>query len=169
MTTGDIPLAGDEARATVFVAVRPNDAFRIFTEEIDHWWRQGVRFRNAGPKRGLIRIEPGVNGRVFESFEGPDQQPVVIEIGRVTLWEPPEHLSIEWRNANFSPTEKTEVDVTFRALRDGCEVRVIHRGWAAIRPDHPVRHGGDARQTLRLIGSWWGQLLSSFREFSSRA
>ena len=163
----DTPLAGNEARATVYVAVAPHDAFRIFTEEIDLWWRHGVRFRNAGAKRGLIRIEPGVNGRVFESFEGINREPVVIEIGRVTLWQPPERLLIEWRNANFASTEKTEVDVTFRASAKGCEVRVAHRGWAAIRPDHPVRHGGDAQQTLRTIGTWWGELLSSLREFAA--
>jgi hypothetical protein len=167
MTASDAPRAGDEARATVYVAVAPHDAFRIFTEEIDLWWRHGVRFRNAGPKRGLIRIEPGVNGRIFESFEGVNREPVVIEIGRVTLWQPPERLSIEWRNANFTPAEKTEVDISFRSSGIGCEVRVAHRGWAEIRPDHPVRHGGDARQTLRMIGTWWGELLSSFREFTS--
>lgn len=35
------PRAGDQARATVLVAVSPEVAYRVFTEEIDQWSRRG--------------------------------------------------------------------------------------------------------------------------------
>lgn len=34
--------AGDQARVTVLVAVDPETAFEVFTEEIDQWWRRGL-------------------------------------------------------------------------------------------------------------------------------
>jgi hypothetical protein len=38
-------IRGDQARASVGVAVPPEEAFDIFTREIDLWWRRGPRFR----------------------------------------------------------------------------------------------------------------------------
>jgi hypothetical protein len=79
---------GDRASVTISVAVAPELAFALFTEEIDRWWRRGPRFRNAPGERGFIRIEPGVGGRVFESF-GDGQGERVVEIGRTLAWDPP--------------------------------------------------------------------------------
>ena len=69
---------GDQARVTVGVAVPPEEAFRVFTQEVDLWWRRGRRFRNAPREQGIVCIEPGVGGRLFESFSGP-------VVGRATL------------------------------------------------------------------------------------
>ena len=76
------PLAGDKATVTVTVPVDIAEAFRVFTEEIDLWWRRGRRFRNAPGDSGLIRLEPGAGGRVFESF-GSGAGATVIEVGRI--------------------------------------------------------------------------------------
>jgi hypothetical protein len=65
-------LAGDQATVTVSVTVPAGEAFRIFTEEIDRWWRRGRRFRNAPGDSGLMHLEPGPGGRVFESFGSGD-------------------------------------------------------------------------------------------------
>jgi hypothetical protein len=51
-------IAGDEAVVTVLVRVAPDDAFRIFTEEIDQWWRRGLKYRMAGKRRGFVHLEP---------------------------------------------------------------------------------------------------------------
>jgi uncharacterized protein YndB with AHSA1/START domain len=156
------PRRGDEAKASVTVAVEPAIAFKVFTEEIDRWWRRGMRFRVAGKNRGMIHIEPHVGGRLFESFEekGGTQ---VFETGRVTAWEPPTRLVFEWRGVNFAPGEKTEVEVTFTAMGGATLVSVIHRGWSALRPDHPVRHGLDVTAFVRMTALWWGDLLTSLR------
>lgn len=154
--------AGDQARISVSVAVAPTVAFQVFTEEIDQWWRRGLRYRVAGKRRGVIHLEPRVGGRLFESFE-TEAGTRVVETGRVTAWEPPSRLVFEWRAVNFAPAEKTEVEVVFEPTVRGTLVTVTHRGWSAVRPDHPARHGLEVGPFLRMIGMWWGDLLSAMR------
>lgn len=155
---------GDQARVSVTVAVPPQRAFEIFTAEIDQWWRRGVKFRHSGSARSLFCIEPKVGGRLFESFDADGSQQVV-EVGRVRVWAPPRSLAFSWRNANFAPHEQTEVDVQFEPTASGTLVTVTHRGWSALRPDHPARHGKQGAEFCRAIGLWWGEQVSSLREF----
>ena len=49
--------SGDEASVSVLVRVPVEDAFRIFTEEIDQWWRTGVRYRIGGERRSVVHLE----------------------------------------------------------------------------------------------------------------
>jgi uncharacterized protein YndB with AHSA1/START domain len=168
--------AGDQARAMVSVPVPPEAAFRIFTEEIDRWWRRGLKYRVAGKRRGILHLEPYVGGRLFESFElGPSPtgtaeasetrgRPVkVVETGRVLVWEPPSRLVFEWRAVNFKKDEATEVEVCFEPSQTGTRVTVTHRGWTRIRADHPARHGLEVAAFLQMMGLWWGELLTSLR------
>jgi uncharacterized protein YndB with AHSA1/START domain len=154
--------AGDQARVSVSVAVPPAEAFRLFTQEVNLWWRRGRRFRNAPGAAGIVHIEPGPGGRLFESFDTPGGEQVV-EMGRTLAWEPPERLLLQWRAANFAPHEHTEVEVLFKPSAGGTLVTVLHRGWAAIRPEHPVRHGLPPPAFLRMMGLWWGDQLTSLR------
>ena len=167
------PLPGDQARVTVSVAVPPDEAFRIFTQEIDQWWRRGPRFRNARDHsnggRGMLCIEPRLGGRVFESIDGETAAPAsVIEIGRVNVWEPPRRLVFSWRASNFAPAESTEVEALFEPSPSGTRLTVTHRGWRALRADHPVRHGQESAAFIRMMGTWWGDLLTALREHASR-
>jgi len=154
---------GDQASAAVGLAVPPGEAFRVFTEEIDLWWRRGRRFRNAPGERGFVHIEPHAGGRMFESFQ-TDAGEHVVETGRVLAWEPPQRLLLEWRAVNFAPHERTEVEVRFEpTARGGTLVTVVHRGWSALRADHPVRHGQDVPAFIASMGMWWGDLLTTLR------
>jgi Activator of Hsp90 ATPase homolog 1-like protein len=153
---------GDEARASVQVALLPASAFALFTQEVDSWWRRGRRFRHAEGRSGLVCIEPGVGGRVFESY-GTGSGEHVLEMGCVQVWQPPHRLVLAWRNSNFAAYESTEVEVLFDAVGAGTRVTVIHRGWAAIRADHPTRHGLAVDAFLRMMGLWWGDQLTSLR------
>ena len=72
-------------------------------------------------------------------------------------------LAFEWRAVNFAPTEVTTVEVTFVDRGDATDVTVVHRGWAALPADHPVRHGADVARFIRAQGLWWGDLLTSLR------
>jgi uncharacterized protein YndB with AHSA1/START domain len=163
-------IPGDQARVSVSVAVEPGEAFRIFTEEIDQWWRRGLKYRVSGKGRGILHLEPGVGGRLFEEIESA-AGPRALETGLVTAWAPPSRLAFEWRAVNFAPGETTEVEVTFEPSGRGTLVTVTHRGWSRIRPDHPVRHGAEVAAFLRNMGMWWGDLMTSLREhaLSSRA
>jgi uncharacterized protein YndB with AHSA1/START domain len=155
-------MIGDRARVSVSVAVPPSLAFEIFTADIDQWWRRGMKFRNSPSRSGLLRIEPQVGGRLFESFEHAGT-PHVIEVGRVHVWEPPRCLKFTWRNANFAADEQTEVEVDFAAISTGTLVTVTHTGMAALRADHPARHGLQGAEFSRMIGLWWGEQMSSLR------
>jgi uncharacterized protein YndB with AHSA1/START domain len=166
MSSDSRVIPGDQARVSVVVAVPPEAAFRIFTEEIDQWWRRGLRYRVAGTRRGIIHMEPHVGGRLFESFDTGSETKIV-ETGRVTAWEPPSRLAFDWRAANFASGEITEVEVTFQKSSTNTLVTVTHRGWSRIRPDHPARHGLEATVFIRKMGLWWGDLMSSLREHAA--
>jgi uncharacterized protein YndB with AHSA1/START domain len=153
---------GDQVRITIAVAIPQDAAFEIFTSEIDRWWRKGPRFRQSGMSAGMIRLEAGVGGRLFESVESAGVERVFV-VGRVRAWEPPSRLVFTWKNEVFAPDEDTEVEVTFAPTTSGTLVTVVHRGWAAIRPDHPARHSMPVDQFIRSLGTWWGDQMSSMR------
>jgi uncharacterized protein YndB with AHSA1/START domain len=154
---------GDQVRVSVLVAVEPATAFRAFTEEIDRWWRQGPKYRVAGRRPGLLRLEPWVGGRLFESYSIAEGTRV-LETGRVTAFDPPSRLGFDWRASNFAPDEKTSVEVLFDLRPSGTLVTVTHRGFASLRPDHPVRHGLATQAFIRSMGLWWGDLVTSLRQ-----
>jgi uncharacterized protein YndB with AHSA1/START domain len=157
-------IAGDQVSVTVRVEVAPDVAFEVFTTEIDLWWRRGIAYRASGKAQGVLVLEPKLGGRLFEEYIGPDG-PAVHEAGRVTAWQPPSRLAFEWRGSNFAAGESTEVEVSFTRTASGAtQVVLVHRGFAALPPDHPVRHGKPVAAFIRSIGMWWGDLLSAFRE-----
>jgi uncharacterized protein YndB with AHSA1/START domain len=160
--------SGDLARVTIGVAVAPELAFRLFTDEIGLWWRRGPRFRAAPGETGLIALEPRVGGRVFESWTDAGTERVH-DIGRVLAWEPPRRLVFSWRTTNFAPGEGTEVEVLFEPTDAGTQVTVTHSGFAALRTDHPVRHGKAGADFSRQLGLWWGDLLRAWRQHCATA
>ncbi|RIL05594.1 MAG: activator of HSP90 ATPase [Proteobacteria bacterium] len=158
---------GDGATVSVSVRVPPADAFEIFTQEIDLWWRRGPAFRIAGKRPGTLAFEPGVGGRLFETVE-LDAGPRVFVMGTILEWEPPHRLAFEWRGVNFAKDESTRVEVSFRAAGASTLVTVRHTGFAALRDDHPVRHGHAGAAFSRFIGLWWGELATSLREHAAQ-
>jgi uncharacterized protein YndB with AHSA1/START domain len=152
-------MSGDAARVSVSVAVPPEFAFRLFTQDIDRWWRRGRKFRHSASESSLVLLEPRVGGRLLEQFgEGG-----AFEVGRVEVWEPPRRLCFRWRFADSGADEHTQVEVDFVPSGSGTLVSVVHRGFAALRADHPVRHGLSSPEFLRMIGLWWGEQLTSLR------
>lgn len=166
MNRASLAAPGDRATVSVIVGVPPAVAFEVFTNEIDQWWRRGARYRVLGRSPGTLCLEARLGGRLFESFPG-DSGAHVIEVGRVTLWEPPARLVLEWRAQNFTADESTEVEVRFEPSGAGTQVTVQHRGWASLRADHPARHGLEGAAFSRMIGMWWGGLMSALREFAA--
>jgi uncharacterized protein YndB with AHSA1/START domain len=161
-------MIGDRARVSVAVAVAPAQAFDIFTAQIDQWWRRGLKFRHSASRSGLLRIEPHVGGRLFESFDR-DGTAHVIEVGHVRVWEPPHILKFTWRNENFAANEQTDVEVEFAPTASGTLVTVTHSGLSALRTDHPARHGLQGADFTRMIGLWWGEQMTSLRLVSAAA
>lgn len=156
-------LAADAVTVSVYVEVSPADAFDVFTRETDAWWGTGRRYRIAGRRRGQICFEPGLGGRLFETFVvGAGTR--TFEVGKVTAWQPPERLAFEWRGVNFAPGETTFVDVSFEPSGEGTLVTLRHHGWSALPSAHPVRHGRTDAAFIRTLGMWWAGLMTSLRE-----
>jgi uncharacterized protein YndB with AHSA1/START domain len=160
-------VSGDQARVSVTVALPPHQAFEVFTQEIDRWWRRGIKFRQSNSSSSMLCMEPKVGGRLFESFD-VNGRSHVLEVGRVRVWEPPRAVNFTWRNANFAPHEQTQVDVRFEPAGSGTLVTVTHSGLASLPPDHPARHGLQSAEFCRMIGLWWGEQVSSLRVYCTR-
>jgi uncharacterized protein YndB with AHSA1/START domain len=126
--------------ASVEVGVDPETAFRIFTEEIDRWWR-------PGPK-----IEPGVGGRWIEIYDESSDD--VLEIGRVTAWEPGRRLGMLYRDGGHA-LDGTEVEVRFDPIDGGSRVTLEHRGWERIDPEVATRSRYNKRSGWSSILSWY--------------
>ena len=127
-----------EQSVTVTTVVRTGtmEAFRIFTEEIDGWWRRGPAYR---AHEGAMRFD---DGRLLEGAE---------TIGRVVAWEPGVRLELEWNAWGFRAGEVTTVEIRFEAIGDGTRVTVEHRGWQS--------RGAAGGAFQAVVGLWWGTML----------
>ncbi len=159
-------MSGDRVSASVFVEAPPAIAFEVFTEQIDAWWRHGLKFRSGARALSVLHLEPRLGGRLFETIAAADAGPDaahVVQTGTVTHWDPPHALAIEWRGINFAPHETTTVSVAFAPRRDGTQVTLVHAGFAALPPDHPVRHGQPVAAFIARLGMWWSDQMTSLR------
>src|ERR671929_55971 len=91
---------GDTVTVAVEVSVDPITAFTIFTEEINRWWKPGpINWYDSYRAIGT-RMEPGVGGRWLEVYD--DEANDVLEIGRITVWEPGERLGVGYRGGGHA-------------------------------------------------------------------
>lgn len=152
-------IAHDHVRAITTVAVDPDTAFRIFTEEIDLWWKRGPAWRFDHGQGGTLRFEPGIGGRLVEVFD--EARGKLYKVGRVRVWERGARLVFEFRALAFEPGQTTEVEVRFEPVVGGTRVTLEHRGWGAFPAEHPVRHGLQGDAFVSMMGLWWADLLQS--------
>jgi len=137
------------ANAEVVVEATPEDAFRLFTDEMALWWRRDGRYWNDPERAVSIRLEPGVGGRFLELYEDDES----FELGRVTAWEPGERLAVTWVQSDWPTGVDTLVEVTFAAAGGGTRVSVAHSGFEAL--GEPPRAG---------YAAGWAELLGWFRD-----
>jgi uncharacterized protein YndB with AHSA1/START domain len=142
--------------ASVEVGVDPETAFRIFTEEIDRWWRPGPINWYDGQRAIGTRIEPGVGGRWIEIYDESSDD--VLEIGRVTAREPGRRLVMLYRDGGHA-LDGTEIEIRFDSIEGGSRVTLEHRGWERIDPDVATRSRYNKR-------SGWANILSWFQEWA---
>ena len=151
----------DRVTVSTQVDVDPETAFRIFTEDVDAWWQRGPGQRFGGERRGVLRFEPGVGGRLVEVFE---DDAGAYEVGRVRIWERGARLVFGFRALAFQPGEETEVEVRFEPTSGGTRVTLEHRGWSRFRAGHPARHGFEGPAFEGMLGLWWADHLRRLRQ-----
>ena len=146
-------------RASTIVELGPADAFEVFTDEVDAWWRTGPRFRPGGRRGGALAFEPGPGGHLAEHY---DDGAASVELARVLAWEPGARLLLELTGPDYEPGQTTRVEIRFDAVAGGTRVSIEHTGWEAFGSDAVARHGlsGDAFESM--LGYHWGDLLVAF-------
>ena len=148
----------------VYVALRvkapPERAFAAFVGEIGAWWRPNGLFQTTPRAPGVLAFEPGEGGRLTETLANGK----VVEIGRITAWEPPTRLVFSWRQANFPPDLHTEVEVRFEPVGEETRVSVEHRGFDRVPAGSAARHGFPDQALLMRLAEWWRKLLTSYGE-----
>jgi uncharacterized protein YndB with AHSA1/START domain len=147
-------------RSRVLVAIRvnstPERAFAAFTQEIGEWWKPNGLFEFTRARSGVLSFEPGVNGRLLESYDDGS----VFVVGQVSVWEPPSRLVVSWRQASFGPDQDTELHVRFERAGAQTRITVEHFGWDAIPASHAARHGFPLGNFQRRFAEWWQALLT---------
>ena len=142
------------ATAEVTVEASPEDAFRVFTEEIGLWWRRGTRYWND-PERGLsVRIEPGVNGRFIEVYDLDTG--TGFEVGRITAWEPGKRLALTWTQLGWPEGATTDLEVTFEPAGEETLVTLRQTGFERV--------GAGAEGFLEGYSMGWKEVLGWFAE-----
>ena len=139
------------ARHAVRVAARPEVAFEVFTDGIGRWWPLHQGYSHGGDRAESIVLEPRLGGRFFERFVDGDE----LQVGEVTVCEPPHRIVFTWRSPDWEGA--TEVEVNFAGDDEVTRVSVEHRGFERIGPD------GDA--TGQNYNSGWITVLGSFAAF----
>jgi mannose-6-phosphate isomerase-like protein (cupin superfamily) len=144
--------ASNSVTASVEVALDPAAAFAVFTQEIGRWWRPGPINWYDSARAIDIRFEPGVGGRWLEIYDhaGAD----VLEIGRITVWEPGVRLVLLYRDGGYE-LDGTEVEVQFAPIPGGTRVTLEHRGWEKLAAELAASKRATKRWGWAGILSWY--------------
>ncbi len=117
---------------SAFLRCAPDRAFALFTERATEWWPSALR-HTVDPGSRITML---ASGRFWEQAADGD----IVELGRVTVWEPPGRLVLDFYPGTDSE-HPTEVVVTFAAEAEGTLVVVEHRptsesagAWSAGAP-----------------------------------
>ena len=132
----------------VNVPCSPEDAFRIFTEQVGSWW-PAVTHSGGGDKVVSVTMECKLGGRVFETLVDDTQHDWAI----ITGWEPPHRLRMDW-NPAVEPRPYTQVEVRFESTAGGTRVELTHTGWEHL--------GADAESIRDSYHEGWVPVLNDF-------
>ncbi|MGC4893884.1 SRPBCC domain-containing protein [Micromonospora sp. DT31] len=137
------------ATASIEVAVDPETAFAVFTDDIGTWWKRGTPYWNDAERGQELRFEPRAGGRLHEVHD--PRSGAGFEIGRVVAWEPGRRLAFTWRQADWATDETTDVDIRFEPVGQGTRVTVEHSGWDRVRSATAGSADGHGRGWTELL------------------
>jgi uncharacterized protein YndB with AHSA1/START domain len=141
-------LVSDAVRKTVTVNREVEEAFRVFTTEMQSWWPTD-RYSIHGDDVREIVFEEREGGEIFEISSSGEKG----HWATVLSWEPPNRLVLAWNVLERDPVA-TEVEVRFLPYGEGTRVELEHRGWEAL--------GEGAAEKRRSYDTGWDQVLGSY-------
>jgi uncharacterized protein YndB with AHSA1/START domain len=124
--------------------VPPTAAFAAWTERCATWW---PRAHTISGNPSAITFEPRAGGQIVEHAAGEEHP-----WGTVLDWEPPRRLRYLW-HLFFTPSEATEVEVTFVGRGDRTAVRLEQRGWDRLGEAGPARREKTGQVWRTLAGA----------------
>ena len=96
---------------TVLLPCAVDVAFRLFSERIDEWWPPE---RRHAPEPSVVMLDA-------HRFAEQGADGVLVELGVVRAWAPPERILLDWYPGT-DPEHPTEVEILF--LREGEKTRL---------------------------------------------
>jgi DNA-binding transcriptional ArsR family regulator/uncharacterized protein YndB with AHSA1/START domain len=130
---------------TIVVPLEVPHAFELFTAKMAGWWPLDTHSVGGGKTR-TCRFEARPGGRIYEVMADGGEA----EWGVVKLADPPRRVVFTWHPGRPASTAQ-EVEVTFRQVEGGTEVRLEHRGWE--------RYGENAAEARAGYDTGWDHVL----------
>jgi uncharacterized protein YndB with AHSA1/START domain len=117
---------------SLLVACGPAEAFKYFTDDFEKWWPLETHSCTAMSTQRTRRphacvFESRVGGGIIEFADDGTQH----VWGTVIEWDPPARVIFTWHPGRRPEVAQT-VEVSFRAVRGGTEVVLIHGGWEKL-------------------------------------
>jgi hypothetical protein len=121
---------------TVFVPLKIEDAFQLFTAGYSRWWP--VLTHSVGEEQAAsCTLECRLGGRIYETLkDGKD-----VEWGIVLAWEPLHSLDFSWHPGRQAASAQ-QVEVIFQAVPGGTRATLTHRGWEILGEEAAVVRPG---------------------------
>jgi uncharacterized protein YndB with AHSA1/START domain len=141
-------LSIEPVRKAVEVGCTVDEAFRIFTEDIDSWWPLATHSIGLSEADACF-IEGREGGRIYESHRDGS----IHLWGLVTAWDPPTRLVFSWHPGRDAATAQ-EVELRFSKVEGGSRVEIEHRGWEVL--------GDKAAETRDNYDTGWTLVLERY-------
>ena len=132
----------EAVRKTITVDCAVEEAFRVFTADVQSWWPTDTHSIYGDAKE--IVFEEREGGEVFEISENGEKG----HWATVVAFEPPSRLVLAWE---VNPKALgTEVEVRFTADGPSARVDLEHRGWERLAEAAEARASYDTGWDLVL-------------------
>lgn len=128
----------DPIQKTLHVPMRPDAAFRLFTEDMAKWWPTETHSLSAadGDLPDAVRVEPRKGGQIVETK--PDGSEAAW--ARITRWEPGAVFGARW-HVGRDEAEATDLLVVFTPTDTGTRIALTQSGFDALGDVATAMHG----------------------------
>ena len=147
-------MSSEPIERTIHVRAAPDEAFRIFTQEMTSWWPLDTfSMADEGQKTERVVVEEHEGGRIYEVLSDGTE----CDWGRVTAWDRGHRLIMDWK-PSLENRPYTEIEVLFEpADGGGATVSLTHRKWELLRDeDRAAAHATYAQGWVLVFDQRYG-------------